>query len=182
MGTSTSLILIIASLATFAVITGVSTFHFVRKGAVPLGAMVISVAAVSSVAIFAWCAWVAPRDAIIPLPLYAAALALFFWTIQTTRKREFVLAFTKIVPSALTVEGPYAFVRHPFYVSYLVYHFANAVATTALLPWAMFGLMLAIYIVAARGEEQFLSQGEYKDAYGAYRRRTGMFLPKLWQS
>jgi len=40
--------------------------------------------------------------------------------------------------------------------------------------------MLAIYVIAARGEEQFLSQGEFSNAYGAYRRRTGMFLPKFW--
>jgi len=50
-----------------------------------------------------------------------------------------------------------------------------------MLPWAMFALMLAIYLWAAHGEEQFLAQGDYKDAYGAYRRRTGMFFPKLWQ-
>lgn len=177
---TTSLTLIISSLACFAVITGISTFHFTRKGAVPLGAMIISLAAVSSVGVFVWCAWTNPGNALIPLPLYAAALILFLWTIRTTRRRDFVLAFTKIVPGALTVDGPYAYIRHPFYVSYLVYHFANALATTALLPWLMFAIMLAIYIVAARGEEQFLAQGEYKNEYGAYRRRTGMFLPRLW--
>jgi protein-S-isoprenylcysteine O-methyltransferase Ste14 len=177
---STSLILIIASLATFAVITGISTFHFTRKGAVPLGAIVISAAAVSSVAVFAWCAWTAPRDTLLALPLYAAALGLFLWTIRTTRRRDFVLAFTKIVPASLSVDGPYAYVRHPFYVSYLIYHFTNALATTSLLPWAMFALMVVIYVVAARGEEQFLSQGDYGNEYGAYRRRTGMFIPKLW--
>ena len=182
-GFLTSLILIAVSLTTFAIVTGVSLGHFARKdGIIPTGSIIIMLAAVASVAVFAWCAWTAPLWLLPPLPLYAASLALFIWTVRATRQRQFLLAFTNAVPSALTIDGPYKFVRHPFYVSYLIYHFANAVGTASWLPWVMFAAMTTIYTVAARGEEAFLAQGSYAKEYGAYRRRTGMFVPKFWLS
>lgn len=177
---STATILAFASIACFATITAVSQGHFTVKGRVPFGTIVIAAAALSSVAISVWCIWTAPGSLLLPIALYAASLALFVWTVRTTRGRSFVLAFTEGVPTSLTIDGPYRFVRHPFYVSYLLYHLGNAVATVSWLPLGMLVLMLAIYVVAARNEEGQLARGSYANAYGAYRRRTGMFFPKFW--
>lgn len=144
-----------------------------------MGTIAIAAIAVGSVAIFLWCVWTVPRHTLLPIPLYVASLALFLWTVRTTRRRGFLLAFSDFVPTSLTIDGPYRFVRHPFYVSYLLYHLGNAAGTLSWLPWGMLAVLTAVYAVAARNEEEHLIKGDYADAYGAYRRRTGMFFPKI---
>lgn len=177
---SSSMVTTVASIACFAVITWVSKDHFVSKGPLPpLGTMVIVAAALASVAAFLWSVSTTPRDTLGPVALYACAIALFLWAIRATRHKNFLPSFSDVVPNALTVEGPYRFVRHPFYVSYLLYHLGNAVATVSWLPWAMLALMLTIYVLAALNEETHLAKGAYREAYAAYKRRTGMFFPRV---
>ena len=172
-----------ASIGCFATITWVSKDHFVSKGPLPpVGTMAIVAAALTSVAVFLWSIATAPSDSLAPVPFYAAAIALFLWAVRTTRNKGFLPSFSNVVPDALTVDGPYRFVRHPFYASYLLYHLGNAIATTSWLPWAMFALMLSIYVRAALNEESHLAQGSYAETYLAYRRRTGMFIPRVLPS
>ena len=179
LGVSTWLVMAL-SIACFATITWVSKDHFVSKGPLPpVGTMVIVVAALTSVAIFAWSIATAPSERIAPIAFYAAAIALFLWAVCTTRNKGFLPSFSNVVPDALTVDGPYRFVRHPFYVSYLLYHLGNALATTSWLPWAMFAVMSTIYVRAALNEERHLATGTYAQTYLAYKRRTGMFIPRV---
>jgi protein-S-isoprenylcysteine O-methyltransferase Ste14 len=66
--------------------------------------------------------------------------------------------------------GPYRFVRHPFYCSYL-------------LTWAEFRLlptvtiMLIIYTRAAKLEEEKFTRSSLAETYKSCRTRTGLFLP-----
>jgi len=169
-----------ASLACFALISWVSKDHFVSKGPLPpIGTMAIVVGALTSVAVFVWSIVTEPRESIAPIAFYAGATGLFLWSVRTTRGRGFRPSFSDVVPDALTMDGPYRFVRHPFYVSYLLYHFGNALATTSWLPWVMFAAMLSIYVRAALDEESRLAHGSYAAAYADYKRRTGMFLPRF---
>lgn len=176
---STSIVMA-GSIICFATITWVSKDHFVSKGPLPpVGTMVIVAAALTSVAVFLWSIATAPSDDLAPIPFYAAAITLFLWAVRTTRNKSFLPSFSNVVPDALTVDGPYRFVRHPFYASYLLYHLGNAIATTSWLPWAMFAVMLGIYVRAALNEEGHLAKGTYAQAYLAYKRRTGMFIPRV---
>jgi len=110
----------------------------------------------------------------------AVALGLFAWAARTNRSRPLPLAFSGLVPPHLQTGGPYALVRHPFYVSYLV-AFAGgwiAAGTAWLLP--AFGFGLWTYWAAARREEAGLRAGPLGEAYRAYAGRVGMFLPRPW--
>lgn len=74
--------------------------------------------------------------------------------------------------------GPYAYVRHPMYTSYFIWYagtllFLRNYTMVAILLMAIIG-----YYRMAKGEEEMLLS-ELGTAYEAYRRRTGMFWPKI---
>src|SRR5579862_2459676 len=56
-----------------------------------------------------------PERACAGLMLYSAALGLFWWTIATHRRTPLSAAFSPDAPQHLVQQGPYNFVRHPFY-------------------------------------------------------------------
>jgi protein-S-isoprenylcysteine O-methyltransferase Ste14 len=89
------------------------------------------------------------------------------------------VAFAPAVPTALVLDGPYRYVRHPFYASYLLAWLAGCAATAN--PWLLLTVvwMFGFYYVAARGEEESILQSGLADVYREYRNRTGMFLPKV---
>lgn len=113
------------------------------------------------------------------LALLAGALALFGWAAWTNRARKLALAFGGAVPGHLQTRGPYALVRHPFYASYLLAFAAGALAAwTAWLAPALAAGVLT-YWRAARQEERAFEGTALADAYRAYARRVGMFLPRI---
>jgi len=61
--------------------------------------------------------------------LSMGSLALFTWSVSATFNSDFALAFAKAQPSRLMVSGPFRYVRHPFYTSYLIFWLAIFVAT-----------------------------------------------------
>ena len=109
--------------------------------------------------------------------LYVIALAVFWWAIAANRRRPLSACFSPDCPAHLMQEGPYKFVRHPFYCSYLLTWTAGVVATANLWLLATVFVMLAVYINAALNEEQKFSGSPLADAYLQYRSRTGLFVP-----
>ncbi|MDD5054733.1 MAG: isoprenylcysteine carboxylmethyltransferase family protein [Candidatus Peribacteraceae bacterium] len=77
--------------------------------------------------------------------------------------------------------GPYAFVRHPLYASLIWMFFAGSVMYV---NWLLFLLTACVFVPfmtwRARQEEGMLE--ETFPEYGAYRKATGMFFPKLLRS
>jgi protein-S-isoprenylcysteine O-methyltransferase Ste14 len=73
--------------------------------------------------------------------------------------------------------GPYRLLRHPFYCSYLLAWTAGIAATGRwwLIPTVL--VMLAIYVRAARMEEDKFTRSPLAAAYERYRSQTGMLLP-----
>ena len=114
--------------------------------------------------------------------LYGSALALFWWALKTTRGHRFALAFTPTSPTMVLAEGPYRWVRHPFYASYLLYWVAGAYATQAWWMIVSVIVMGGLYWLAAVQEETEFLQGDQAEAYRAYIVRTGRFFPKLRRS
>jgi protein-S-isoprenylcysteine O-methyltransferase Ste14 len=153
--------------------------HFRSTGAMPRGMQLTSLL---SFAGFLWFLWhlTAGVGAAWPvaLVLFAGALAVFGWAVRSTRNTPPTLAFDNDKPSFLLHEGPYRFVRHPFYLAYLMFWVATAAVAHGLLAWAMPTLMAALYFHAATREEQKFALSELNAAYAAYRARAGMFLPR----
>jgi protein-S-isoprenylcysteine O-methyltransferase Ste14 len=108
----------------------------------------------------------------------AGAAALFRWAARANRARPLGLAFAASVPEHVQTRGPYAFVRHPFYASYLLAFAGGWVASAS--PWVApaFALGLWTYWRAARREERAFLASPVADAYRTYALCTGMFLPR----
>jgi len=63
----------------------------------------------------------APTPFYIALPvslIFSASLALFAWAAVTTRPGKFAVIFGRVTPTHVVSTGPFAYVRHPTYVSY----------------------------------------------------------------
>ena len=120
-----------------------------------------------------------PSNGIAAGILMACSLLLYEWARRTVRERGLQIAWSGRVPDAVCEEGPYARVRHPVYASYLLAFLAVPVAFPRLATLAVFLVNLALYIHAARSDERSLAESPLGGEYAAYRKRTGMFVPRL---
>ena len=69
-----------------------------------------------------------PANGITAAIVLLAAVALYEWARWTIRERRFHIAWSGDVPDELCASGPYAFVRHPVYLSYLLAFVAVPIA------------------------------------------------------
>lgn len=111
--------------------------------------------------------------------LLIASLVLFWVTINETRKAKLLAAFDENLPHGLVTTGPYKYVRHPFYTSYLLLWFGWAIA--AWHPISIFPaiIMFIVFQSAARDEEAKFEKTEMAEAYKGFKQRTGRFFPKI---
>jgi len=108
---------------------------------------------------------------------------LFSESVRATRNSRLSVAFSTDAPTFLNQSGPYRAVRHPFYVAYTLSWTAAAVASAHPASFAILLFMLAFYFIAGRLEERKFLASPHAAAYEHYRRRAGMFLPRLvWKS
>ena len=115
--------------------------------------------------------------ALIGASLYGTGLTLFWWAIRSNRSHPLSAVFSRDLPEHLMDRGPYHYVRHPFYCSYLLTWAAGFVATAQiwLLPTLL--VMFVIYLRAAHLEEKKFTHSSLSGDYERYRSRTGLFLP-----
>jgi methanethiol S-methyltransferase len=78
----------------------------------------------------------------------------------------------------LATTGPYAHVRHPQYVGFIVVMFGFLLQWPTLLTLVMFPVLVWMYVRLARGEERE-AEAEFGETYRAYARRVPAFLPRL---
>lgn len=110
--------------------------------------------------------------------LYLGGIALFLWTQETVKHAPPYLAFSGVAPEHLFVTGPYRFVRHPFYLSFMAVLFAVPIATWNAWLLASAFLMTLNYIGAAFEEEAAFVRTPYAERHRAYAHLTGMFAPR----
>jgi protein-S-isoprenylcysteine O-methyltransferase Ste14 len=111
------------------------------------------------------------------LVLDTLGLALFVWAALTTRSRRLSLAFSTDKPSFILRAGPYAYVRHPFYTSYLSVFLGGWIASGSLTLGIALVPALAAYVTAARFEERKFEYSALAGAYREYRHRVSMLVP-----
>jgi protein-S-isoprenylcysteine O-methyltransferase Ste14 len=102
---------------------------------------------------------------------------LFVWTFQTLGKNLTDTVVTRKEHTLVTT-GPYRYVRHPFYLSFLIAVIGGGIVTanwylflTSLLPFAFL-------VARTRIEEEKLVE-RFGDEYREYMARTGRFWPRL---
>ena len=146
------------------------------------GARAISAGALMACLILLLLTWYGSQPAgaqIAGVAVMIASLAVFWAAVRASREAKLRFAFDEALPQSLVVLGPYRFVRHPFYTSYLMFWAGWAAATWSAWALAPVILMAVMYTLAARYEERLLGNSEMSAAYADYRQRVGMFWPKF---
>lgn len=120
-----------------------------------------------------------PRWAAAAIVMYALAALLFLSALESARRVHLPRTLVDDpMPRALITKGPFALVRHPFYISYSLAWLAAPVATHGPVL-TLFGVLAVItYIVAARREERQL-EAHFGDAYREYRSKAGSLVPSI---
>lgn len=155
-------------------------FHFQKFGESPRGMQAVSILSIVAFAWFVYGLVTRPGGyRVMPFGLCALSLLLFWWCIRHTRPKPFTLAFSLDLPAFLDTQGPYRMARHPFYLSYLLFWVATALAVPGALSWLTPAVMGALYTLAATREEAKFANSALDGKYQAYRLRTGMFFPLL---
>lgn len=128
-----------------------------------------------------WMAWSA-----MPLPpwlrwtgvvFHLTGGALLLWTLRHLGRNLTDTVVTRR-EHTLVMNGPYRFVRHPFYDAVSLLVLANALIAA---NWFLLagGLLTLALIVLRTGREERRLLARFGDSYGTYMRSTGRFLPKI---
>jgi protein-S-isoprenylcysteine O-methyltransferase Ste14 len=80
--------------------------------------------------------------------------------------------------SGLATTGPYAYVRHPQYVGFILVMFGFLLQWPTLLTLAMFPVLAWMYLRLARAEEREV-RAAFGDAYDRYAAKTPAWFPRL---
>jgi methanethiol S-methyltransferase len=78
--------------------------------------------------------------------------------------------------NAIATIGPYAYVRHPQYMAFILIMFGFLLQWPTLITLVMFPVLVVVYARLARAEEGD-SLAHFGTAYEAYRREVPAFLP-----
>ena len=120
-----------------------------------------------------------PGRALLATILYSTSLLLFWWAVYTNREKPLSAVFSPDLPMHFVSHGPYTWIRHPFYTSYLLTWLAGVAATGHLWLMSTVLVMVTIYWKAALLEERKFFQSALATLYTTYRSRTGLFAPSL---
>jgi len=114
----------------------------------------------------------------IGLALFVIGGLLRIWPVVVLGRR-YSMFVTIQEHHELITDGPYRWVRHPFYLGGIV-----TTVGWALLFRSLLGLLLVaaslVVIVPRMHAEEALMESQFGDAYGAYRRRSWRLLPPLY--
>ena len=124
----------------------------------------------SSVPLAEWLRWTG-------VGLGVLAAGLLVWTLRSLGPN---LTDTVVTRKAhyLVTEGPYRWVRHPFYAAAGLAVLANSLTTA---NWFLFltgGSAIVLMIVRTKTEEAKLLE-RFGDSYRGYMKETGRFLPRI---
>jgi protein-S-isoprenylcysteine O-methyltransferase Ste14 len=111
--------------------------------------------------------------------MMVCAVALYEWTRHTIKDRRFHIAWSGQVPAAVCEEGPYRYVRHPAYASYVLAFAAIPVALPGWIGLAIFLFNAGLFAHAARDDERSMAASTLAAEYARYKARVGMFVPRL---
>jgi len=101
-------------------------------------------------------------------------IVLGFWLLASAWKVLYAAQRTH----RLTTTGPYARVRHPQYIGFVLIMMGFLLQWPTLVTLAMFPVLVFMYWRLARREEQDARE-EFGDAYRRYEEDTPAFLPKF---
>lgn len=169
------------SLAVIAQFVWAMRFHF-KTDKMALAAKSISLIGAFAIALFIHLQFtrVQPLAALVlGVALGVLSSVIFIAAIRASRQAELYFVFEGRRPNTLLKHGPYAYIRHPFYTSYVLLWGAWGLATWSPISILPVTLLTAIYVNAARGEERNIALSPLAADYAQYKRQAGFFWPRL---
>lgn len=107
------------------------------------------------------------------------SLTIFWKHAYIVKRNSFSIVYTNDKPIKLIQEGLYKYIRHPFYSAYILCYLSIAISFFSISSFIMALIMLFIYRDAALFEENKFFDSSLNDEYVQYRKKTGMFFPKI---
>ncbi|WP_027664330.1 methyltransferase family protein [Rhizobium leguminosarum] len=144
------------------------------------GAKLITVGVIATTAFFLYQVWSGTQMLWVQgvgLGFEIGSAGLFWWAVSASRQARLRFVFTLDHPDSLVTDGPYRYLRHPFYTSYLLFWSGWALASWSI--WSILPVLFftVVYVIAARNEERKFSLSPLASEYEAYRRKTGLLTP-----
>lgn len=128
-----------------------------------------------------WIGWYWPIhvfNAVVASVLVVCSLVLYESARRTVWAQGLYIAWSDAVPDHVIETGPYAYLRHPIYASYVIAFLGLLVAIPTRLTVAVFLLNAVLYCHAAISDERSLGRSSLAAQYAEYMRRTGRFIPR----
>ncbi|MCC6138162.1 MAG: hypothetical protein IT287_05990, partial [Bdellovibrionaceae bacterium] len=107
---------------------------------------------------------------------------VFWWAYASAKSFKMRFAFYGDDQSdGLIRNGSYAFIRHPFYLSYMIAWFGAPLLHGIYYTYAFAVIMTSLYYIAASSEERAYADTSLARQYAEYKNKTGMFLPNFFK-
>ena len=113
------------------------------------------------------------------IPFFALSIALIGFTIGIHRVPIALWHQENDAPKNIVTHGPYAWVRHPFYTSFLMCLIGCVIVCPHPAPLGTLIYATVALMVTARREERRLSASEFGDEYREYMTKVGRFFPGI---
>ena len=111
------------------------------------------------------------------IPIGVLGVALFAWMFRHLGLNVTSTSMPRAAATLVTT-GPYRWIRHPMYSAALILIVASTLLTANIIVAACGVIMFVLMAARSRVEEERLI-AKFGEAYRAYQRSTGKFLPHL---
>ena len=108
--------------------------------------------------------------------LALGSVLLYEWARRTVINRNFYIALGGEVPAIVCKTGPYRFMRHPFYLSYMIAFLGMVVAFPSVVSASVCVLNVALFVYMAFDDERVLLRSPLAADYQNYQSRVGMLF------
>jgi protein-S-isoprenylcysteine O-methyltransferase Ste14 len=122
-----------------------------------------------------------PLNAIASGVMLCCSMGLYEWARHVIWGRKFSIAWSGRVPDSVCESGPYLYIRHPIYVSYMLAFLAAFLAMPSFVLVGCVVFNTALFTHAAISDERSLTDSVLAEQYARYRTRTGMFFPRVFR-
>lgn len=113
------------------------------------------------------------------MPIFALSIALIAFTIGIHRVPLALWHQENDAPKNIVTHGSYAWVRHPFYTSFIICLTGCVIICPHLSTIGTLIYAVVVLMVTARQEESRLSSSEFGEEYREYMTRVGRFFPGI---
>lgn len=158
-----------------------SVFYFLPSK-LSLGAGLSALLRIGVGAYGVWLSYVHAGHWLLSSLLYTIALSLFLcalYHVLHKHQTRLTISYSSDVPELLIQDGPYKYMRNPFYTAYLLGYAAPLFIHFDEVYLALYAVLFVIYLNIIKTEEQKFESSPLASEYARYKRRTGRLFPRL---